>query len=81
LTTTIPPVAGWRETGIPKALPAGHVALLLDNCDHRDPVQVRDHAILLLFARLGLRSIEVARLQLGDVDWRAGRIIVRDKGP
>jgi site-specific recombinase XerD len=53
---------GWRETGIPKALPAGHVALLLDNCDHRDPVQVRDHAILLLVARLGLRSIEVARL-------------------
>lgn len=80
LTTAVPPVAGWRVTGIPKALPAGHVALLLDNCDHRDPVQVRDYAILMLVARLGLRSIEVARLEVGDVDWRAGRIIVRGKG-
>jgi site-specific recombinase XerD len=79
LTTAVPPVAGWRETGIPKALPAGHVQRLLDNCDHRDPVQVRDYAILMLVARLGLRSIEVARLQLDDIDWRAGRIILRGK--
>ncbi len=80
LTTAVPPVAGWRETGIPKALPAGHVALLLDSCDRGDPVQARDYAILMLVARLGLRSIEVARLELGDVDWRGGRIIVRGKG-
>lgn len=80
LTTAVPPVAGWRETGIPKALPAGHVQLLLDSCDHGDPVQARDYAILMLVARLGLRSIEVARLQVGDVDWRTGRIIVRGKG-
>jgi site-specific recombinase XerD len=80
LTTAVPPVAGWRETGIPKALPAGHVPLLLDSCDRGDPVQVRDYAILMLVARLGLRSIEVARLELGDVDWRGGRIIVRGKG-
>ena len=37
LTTAVPPVAGWRETGIPKALPAGHVQLLLDSCDRGDP--------------------------------------------
>ncbi|MCH9641542.1 MAG: site-specific integrase [Actinomycetia bacterium] len=80
LTTAVPPVAGWRETGIPKALPAGHVQRLLDHCDRSDPVQVRDYAILMLVARLGLRSIEVARLQVGDVDWRAGRIILRGKG-
>ena len=79
LTTAVPPVAGWRETGIPKALPVGHVQLLLDSCDRGDPVQARDYAILMLVARLGLRSIEVARLQLGDIDWRGGRIIVRGK--
>jgi site-specific recombinase XerD len=79
LTTAVPPVAGWRETGIPKALPAGHVPLLLNSCDRGDPVQARDYAILMLVARLGLRSIEVARLELGDVDWRGGRIIVRGK--
>jgi site-specific recombinase XerD len=79
LTTAVPPVAGWRDTGIPKALPAGHVQQLLDHCDRSDPVQVRDYAILMLVARLGLRSIEVARLQLDDIDWRAGRIILRGK--
>jgi site-specific recombinase XerD len=36
--------------------------------------------MLSLIARLGLRSIEVARLQLGDLDWRAGEIVVRGKG-
>jgi site-specific recombinase XerD len=79
LTTAVPPVAGWRETGIPKTLPAGHVQLLLDSCDRGDPVQARDYAILMLVARLGLRSIEVARLELRDIDWRAGRIIIRGK--
>lgn len=80
LTTAIPPVAGWRDTGIPKALPAGHVQQLLDRCDRSDPVQVRDFAILMLVARLGLRSIEVARMQLDDIDWRSGRIILHGKG-
>jgi len=79
LTTAVPPVAGWRDTSIPKALPAGHVQLLLDSCDRGDPVQARDYAILMLVARLGLRSIEVARLELGDIDWRGGRIILRGK--
>ena len=37
-------------------------------------------AMLTLVARLGLRSIEVARLELGDLDWRAGEIVVRGKG-
>jgi site-specific recombinase XerD len=77
LTTAVPPVAGWRDTGIPKALPSGHVQRLLDGCDRGDRVQARDYAILMLTARLGLRSIEVARLELGDIDWRGGRIILR----
>jgi site-specific recombinase XerD len=40
---------------------------------------VRDFAILMLLARLGLRSIEVARLELDDVDWRVGELVVRGK--
>ena len=34
---------------------------------------------MTLVARLGLRSIEVARLELRDVDWRAGELVVRGK--
>jgi site-specific recombinase XerD len=35
--------------------------------------------MLMLLARLGLRSIEIARLQLDDLDWRAGDLLVRGK--
>ena len=49
-------------------------------CDRSQPAGLRDHAILLLLARLGLRSCEVARLELGDLDWRAGLLRVRGKG-
>ena len=33
----------------------------------------------MLVARLGVRSAEVARLELGDIDWRAGQIMLRGK--
>jgi integrase len=75
----VPPVAGWRDTGIPKAIPATNVQRLLDSCDRTDPVGMRDFAMLMLVSRLGLRSIEVARLELGDIDWRAGQITLRGK--
>jgi integrase/recombinase XerD len=35
---------------------------------------------LLLLARLGLRSSEVAFLELDDIDWKTGRLYVRGKG-
>ena len=34
----------------------------------------------MLLSRLGLRAGEVAAAELGDVDWRAGEILVRGKG-
>ena len=79
LATVVPPVAGWRDTGVPKAIPAADVALLLGGCDRHGPIGVRDFAILMLVARLGARSVEVARLRLEDIDWRAGQIILRGK--
>jgi site-specific recombinase XerD len=36
--------------------------------------------VLLLLARLGLRSAEVAALTLDDLDWSAGLLRVRGKG-
>jgi integrase len=42
--------------------------------DH--PVDIRDHAILMLLAVYGLRRGEVAHLQLDDVDWVGERIVV-----
>jgi integrase len=48
------------------------VQLLLDSCDRSTRVGVRNFAIMTLVARLDLRSIEVARVRLRDVDWRSG---------
>jgi site-specific recombinase XerD len=79
LAAAVPPVAGWHDTSVPAGLAATEVQLLLDHCDHNDPGGIRDLAILMLVARLGLRSIEVARLELADIDWRAGEIVVRGK--
>jgi site-specific recombinase XerD len=79
LASAVPPVAGWHDTGIPSGLAADDVQLLLDGCERDVASGMRDFAILLLVARLGLRSAEVARLELGDVDWRAGEIVVRGK--
>ena len=35
--------------------------------------------MLTMVARLGLRSVEVARLELEDIDWRAGEFTIRGK--
>ena len=68
----------------PSRLPVGvgrdDVAALLTGCHRDTSVGLRDHAVLLLLTRLGLRAIEVARLRLEDIDWRRGEILVRGKG-
>jgi site-specific recombinase XerD len=69
-----------RISGIPSCLSAGEVDKLLDACDLKTPVGRRDRAILLLLARLALRAREVSRLELGDIRWRSGEIVVRGKG-
>ncbi len=81
LGTAVPPVGGWRLAALtPPAMSVAEVQALLDSCDRTTDVGVRDFAIMTLVARLGLRSVEVARLELRDVDWRAGEVIVRGKG-
>ena len=75
----MPPVAAWRGTRLPSTMSAADVDALLASCDRSTTSGRRDRAILVLLARLGLRSGEVAALELGDVDWRAGEILVRGK--
>lgn len=79
LAAAVPPVAGWHDTGIPPQLPASMIEALLDSCSRSTPIGIRDRAIMLLLARLGLRSIEVARLRLEDLHWRVGEVTIRGK--
>ena len=79
LAESVPGVAGWRETTIPPTMPQSDIEALLVSCDRSTLDGARDHAMLMLLARLGLRSIEIARLRLDDLDWRAGDLLVRGK--
>lgn len=80
LLGAVPLVASWRLSALPKALEPGEVARLLAACDRRTSIGRRDAAMLLLLVRLGLRAGEVAGLELGDIDWRAGELVVHSKG-
>ncbi len=80
LAAAVPTVADWRLSTVPKYLAPEEVKRVLEACNHRTASGRRDYAILLLLARLGLRAGEVVALQLEDIKWRAGEILVRGKG-
>jgi site-specific recombinase XerD len=79
LAASVPPVAGWHEAGLPRGAKAPDVARLLASCDPETRTGARDLAMLTMVARLGLRSVEVARLDLDDIDWRGGEFTIRGK--
>lgn len=79
LAAAIPPVASWSRTSIPRAISADQVERLLASIERRSAMGRRDYAILLLLARLGLRSSEIVFLELDDMDWAAGTFSVRGK--
>lgn len=69
-----------QPSRLPVGASRGDVAALLSGCDRDTSAGLRDYAVLLLLARLGLRAIEVARLRLDDIDWHCGELLVRGKG-
>ncbi len=81
LADAIPRVARWRNRTLPKHLPAGDVDKLIASCDWASSrTRLRDRAILLLLARLGLRAADIMCLRLGDVDWADASFCVCGKG-
>jgi integrase/recombinase XerD len=80
LALSVPKTAQRWDARLPRhLLPEGVEAVL---CSVRENPRhgARDYAMLLLMARLGLRASEVIAIQIGDVDWRAGELVVRGKG-
>jgi site-specific recombinase XerD len=80
LAACVPTVARWSFATLPKFLPAGAIQTVLDRVDQQTAVGRRNYAILLLLARLGLRSCEIVALNLEDIDWENARITIRSKG-
>jgi site-specific recombinase XerD len=80
LAGCVPTVPNWSLSTLPRFLPAATVEHILECCDRKTSVGRRNHAILLLLARLGVRAGEVVGLSLDDIDWSTGQITIRGKG-
>ena len=81
LVAAVPAVAAWATTPqLPKAIAPEHAQRAIDSCDLHTAIGLRDRAILLILARLGLRAHEIIALQLEDCDWERGQLQVRGKG-
>ena len=80
LSNSVPTVRRWTAASLPSPRSPKQIEKVLDSCDRRSPLGMRNYAILLLLARLGLRAIEIVRLSLDDLDWREGQFTVQGKG-
>lgn len=80
LAGCVPSIRRWRLAGLPTFLPPEKVQKVLDACDRTTAMGRRDYAVLMILAKLGLRASEVSNLNLDDIDWQSGTILVHGKG-
>jgi integrase/recombinase XerD len=80
LANAVPRVAQRFGTHLPRHLSLEQVDMILDAVRNTAPASLRNYAMVLLMARLGLRPPEVVAMQIDDIDWRSGEILVRGKG-
>ena len=80
LDHAVPTIPQWRLSALPRYLPASAVERIIASCDLSKPHGIRDRAILLFLARLGLRAGDVLSMRLDDISWNEGTIRVRGKG-
>lgn len=67
----------WRLSHIPETLQQEQIANILASYDQTTKTGIRDFAIAVCFTELGLRASEVANLSLGDLNWREGKIRIK----
>jgi integrase/recombinase XerC len=78
LEGAIPPIWRTKHATVPRHLSAEQLESMLALFSPEErPRTMRDHAMILLCARLGLRPGEVLSLTVNDLDWSAGRVLIR----
>lgn len=77
LEFAIPPIRQWSQSALPQRLSETEINRLLTICADQTATGRRNYAMLMLLSRLGLRAKEVAGLQLNDIDWVNGSLLVR----
>jgi len=77
----VPSVARRHLAPLPRYASAATIERIIASCEAAaTPVRLRDRAIILLLARLGLRAGDIRRLRLDDIDWSNALIYVHGKG-
>jgi integrase len=74
LLDAVPAVRSRKQTRVPSVWDPADVTKILDAVDRSNPCGKRDYAIILLITRLGLRGIDVKRLEFSDFDWPGNRL-------
>jgi integrase/recombinase XerD len=80
LALCVPRATKRWNARLPRHLSPDEVEAVLASVQTNPRHGARDYAMLLVMARLGLRAPEVVAMQLDDIDWRAGELLVRGKG-
>ena len=76
LVLAVPKVADFGHRRFPEVLSEEHRQRLLAAFDRNSGEDRRDFAIAVCLIDLGLRAVEVSRLQIADIDWGRGSLIV-----
>lgn len=80
LQHAFPSIRRYRLGTLPRYMDDATVEKIIASCLTDTAVEIRDKAIILLLARLGLRAGDVCQLRLADIDWNAGYLRVSGKG-
>ena len=77
LAQFVPRTPCWRHTHLPPRLAWDDVRRTIDAIETTTPAGMRDRAMLLLLATTGLRNKELRQLELSDIRWRTGELVLR----
>ena len=80
LAASVPRIAQRYGSTLPRHLPPEQVETVISAVKADTAIGRRNYAMVLLMARLGLRAAEVIAIQIDDIDWRAGELLIRGKG-
>lgn len=77
LLAVIASPAHWSMASLPRALKPEEVDRLLGSFTSALPSPHRGNAVVRLTLNLGLRGIEISRLQLAELDWSQGTVTLK----
>ncbi|RDJ98935.1 site-specific integrase [Paraburkholderia lacunae] len=74
LEAAIPSMPQWKHASLPAHLTVEQTERVIGTAWDGSPHELRDHAILLMLARIGLRACEATHLTFEDIDWAEGYV-------